>query len=218
MREKKPNKNEFPTDPFIRSYLRWAWLFNGTLRALYKRDHKLTRGLLESYKQFGLIKEMFGLGLPYWRDLYEPNPSDEMLQKTKYFSESAFIPNMKGKKVRWGEEITKLLNRIDGVSSFIAYSSILSELKKLPRVWRNPEARLKSIREHLPTIIDKVHFKKGKIIPDPILRDWIVKSELPPGELAKRIVAHLHGKKPDAFQKYLSEGKKRINLYLKTPK
>lgn len=101
-----------------RSHRRWRDLFYGVLDALEKRDSKLVVGLMEEFKRVGLADDS-----TFTPELFDLNPSDEILQRVKRFKETAKIPSLKGKTRR----------RIDPGYTILTYNLVLGAIHDLPR-------------------------------------------------------------------------------------
>ena len=187
---RKSDKNIFPEDPLERCNLRWANLFFGVWKSLNENDQgyrKIKLGIIEALKKFGLFgKKTFP------SELFELNPTDEILRKVEAFKESPWIPDLRGKKLPW--------ERYDPLLALFDYSSTLFIINKLPRRFNNPVSYKLKVKERLPEILEKMDFKRRKYIPEELLNKWI---KLPRNEFIVRLVAYIHGFRPDAFKKYL---------------
>ena len=188
------DKNIFPKDLLERCNLRWACLFWGIWRSLNgsdKRYRKIKLGIIEALKKFGL----FGVK-SFPSELFELNPTDEILRRAVAFKETPWIPDVRGKKLP-----------MEGYAPLIAlfdYSSTLFILGKLPRSrFRYRADKFLRVKELLPEILKKMFYKVKNDVPEDILREWI---KLSRKELTVRLVAYIHGfgLKHDAFRKHLT--------------
>jgi hypothetical protein len=192
----KSNRNIFPEDPLERCNLRWSNLFFGVWKSLNENDRryrKIKLGIIEALKKFGL----FGDNI-FPSELFELNPTDEVLRKVIAFNTSPLIPDLRGKKLPWG--------KYDSLIALIDYSSILFELRNFPRRYRTPTYPLKYLKNRLPKILSQISLKKRNDIPDYILKRWI---SLPKRELTVKLVAYIHGLRPESFQKHLTIARKK---------
>jgi len=193
----------FPEDPLERCHLRWERLFFGVWNALDKHDPKITLGLLEALKQFGLADDNFF----YPQIVFEQNPSDEVLQRVSIFERLGHIQKLTGKKLPE--------TRYVPFFALHDYSIALFGLRNFPRRFNNPLHPLKFLKEHISEIRSWMLFDekvdKEKIPPDDRLKEWthrrLPKGELiirPKRELTVRMVAYIHKLKVPSFRKYLT--------------
>jgi hypothetical protein len=191
------DQNIFPEDPLERCNLRWHQLFWGIWRSLDENDRhyrKIKLGIIEALKKCGL----FG-GKNFPSELFELNPTDEILRRTAAFYKTPWIHDVRGKKLPW-EGYDPLIALFDYSSTFF----ILHDVK--PR-FRNPDAKYLAIKERLPEILKKVRYKVRDDVPKDILRS-LIKHKVSKRELTVRLVAYIHGLKQDAFRKRLSAARK----------
>jgi hypothetical protein len=125
------------------------------------------------------------------------NPSDEILIRTSGFKASGSFPSLKGKLPPW--------RRYAPLVALADYSSTLFILGKLLRRARTSPNKFLTIKEHLPEILEKIHFKVKENVPEGVLREW---SKYSKREIAVRLVAYIHGLKHDAFRKHLTTARK----------
>ena len=199
------NKNDFPNDPIERCHLRWHGLFFGVWRVLNENDkryRKIKSGIIEALKEFGLFDDN-----TFHSDLFKLNPTDEILRKAEAFRTSATIPGLRGKKLPW--------ERYDSLITLMDYSSTFFELRNVPGRFRTPALPLKYLKEHLPKILSQISLKKRSDVPDHLLKKWI---SLPKRELTVRLVAYIHGLRPESFQKHLTIARKKYPDFAKAVK
>ncbi len=191
---------KFPEDSLERCHLRWKRLFYGIWRAISRYDPKLTLGLLQALKQFGLAYDY-----SFYSQLIEQNPSDEILRRVGIFEKLAHIPNLRGKKFPW--------KRYDPFIAIIDYSIVLFGLREFPTRFRNPSYGIKFLKERLQEIVPRMLLVNGKEFPKDLLSKWI---RLPRKELVVRLTAHLHGLSVASFRKYLIEARHKYPDYAKS--
>jgi len=189
--------NILPEDPLERCNLRWSCLFWGIWRSLNesdKRYRKIKLGIIEALKKFGL----FGIK-SFPSELFELNPTDEILRRAAAFIETPWIHDVRGKKLPW--------EGYDPLIALFDYSSTLFILGKLPPRLIYRTDRFSWIKERLPEILKKVSYKVKNDVPENILRKWI-EHKFSKRELAVRLVANIHGIRHDAFRKHLTTARK----------
>ena len=190
--------NVFPEDPLERCNLRWHCLFWGIWRSLNesdKRYRKIKLGIIEALRKFGL----FGVkGFP--SELFELNPTDEILRRAAAFKETPWIHDVRGKKLPW--------EGYDPLIALFDYSSTLFILKKLPARNHSREDKFLRIKERLPEVLKKVRYKVRNDVPEDILRR-LIEHKVSKRELTVRLVAYIHGLTHDAFRKHLTTARKK---------
>jgi hypothetical protein len=191
----------FPKQPLERCHLRWERLFSGVWNALNRYDPKITLGLLQALKQFGLADDIFPSPLL----LYERNPSDELLRRVSVFEKLAHIPYLRG--IRHPE------TRYDPFFALHDYSVALFGLRNYrAQGYRNPSAALKTLHERIEEILPRLYFVHRKEISKALLNEWIRR---PNKELAAKLTAHLHGLSVSLLRKRLSEARHKYPGYAK---
>jgi len=196
----EPDERYLPKEPLERCHLRWERLFSGVWNALERYDPKITLGLLQALKQFGLADHIFPSPLL----LYERNPSDELLRRVIIFEKLAHIPHLRG--------IKHPETRYDPFFALHDYSVALFGLKDFPRRFRNQTFPMNLVKGRLREILPRMFFAHRKEIPDHLLKRWI---PLPQRTLVTRLVAYLHGFSVASFQKYLAEARQKYPNHLK---
>lgn len=189
-------QDRFPNDPLERCHLRWFLLFDKILKILFKRDPNLVTNI-----RFTLYKS--GLGSPF----KELNPSDETLTRAKAFHEGQISSlKLRGKQKHGGE------NRFYPMFILYDYLKLLSALQDLPKSFRNPNTRRKSVENRLQKIIDNLIAPNRKIdgLPDEIFNGF----SLPKKELVVRLLAHFYGPiGKGSIRTYLTRGKRLFPEY-----
>lgn len=193
LRQKRP-----PRVALKRCHQKWRDLFFGVLKALEERDPKLVVGLMEEFKRVGLADEF-----TFKPDLFDLNPSDEILERVKRLRETIKIASLKGKTRR----------RIDPGYAILTYHLVLGAIHDLPRKGfaspRNLEGgskknfmqRYKDLKERLPKI-----GIEGYRPPDGLIYKW---SRLTNKQIAVNIAARLLGLETSTLKKLLSQARKK---------
>lgn len=194
----------FPEEPLARCHLRWERLFFGVWKALDKHDPKITLGLLQALKQFGIADDNFF----YPQIVFEQNPSDEVLQRVSIFERLGHIPKLTGKKLPE--------TRYDPFFALHDYSIALFGLRNYrARGYRNPPAALKTLKERIQEILSRMDFVHRKEISETLLNKWI-RLRLHKKELVVRLTAHLHGLGVASFRKYLTMATQKYPDYARS--
>jgi len=185
---------EWPEDPLERCNLRWIYLFEGIQKALGQKDLTLLFGLEEAFKRFGLADNE-----GYLDELFDPNPTDDILEKIRAFRVFAKLPNLRGRRPS-PENVYRC--------ALMDYSLTISVLKQIPQQkLHDRELKYAAVRTYIPEIKSKMSIPDAqrKVISDKDLRGLM---HLPVKALARNIMAHFYGVDPDTFKKYLTNAKK----------
>ncbi len=144
-------------------HLRWFLLFDKIMKILWERDPSLVKTVRYNLFKFGLGDKVFQI-----------EPTEEVLEKIKAFHDGKLFPlKLKGKQKRDGKV------RYQRIMILHDYLEILSVLESLPRTFRNPDARMLSLKERLRGIERWIISpNKDKIVPDNLLQRRFAKKEL----------------------------------------
>jgi len=211
-RSKKSNGNILPQDPLERCHLRWHCLFWGCVRALNQYDPKLTVGLFNALEKTGGLTVSED-SLTFTGELFDLNPSDDILARAKAFYKNPKFPNLKWQRLPWEKINVSLL--------FIDYSSILHELNKFPPKffnYRNINNKKSWLKDMLPLIFKHVsRHNKEKLEALSEITDWdLIKwARLSKKELAVNLVAHIYILTIPNTRKLLATARRKHPLWAK---
>lgn len=177
---------------------RWHNLFFGVWRALANYDRKLIWGLMEELKRVGLADK-----LTLKSELFELNPSDEIIERTKQFKETAKIPSLRGKTRR----------KIQPAFALHVYGIVYGAIRDLPRkgyssprnlgrgLAGNIKKRYWDLKDRLAKVEDFLPIDPPQSLDGLLNRS----SHLPNRQIAVNVTAHLFRIAPSSLKRILSQ-------------
>jgi len=189
-RQKIGNRTADTQSDLARCHQRWHSLFFGVWSALGKHDPNLIQGLVLELERVDLAH-----GDSFASDLFDLNPSDDVLLGAARFRQTAKIPSLRG----------KTRQRLSPYLCLQNYSVVLHTLSDIPKRTRNPAHRSLFVKERLPEILRWVGPSPSRVPTDRQLQEW---ATLPVRRLTLRLTAHLHGRNPNTFQRELSRARR----------
>ncbi len=189
-RQKIRNRTTDTQSDLARCHQRWCYLFFGMWNALGKHDPNLIQGLVLELERVGLAH-----GDSFASELFEINPSDDVLSRAARFHQTGKIPSLRG----------KTRQRLSPFLCLQNYSVVLHILRDLPRRVRNPAHRVLLVKERLSKILHWIGASPSRVPTDRQLRDW---ATLPVRSLTLRLTAHTCGREPNTFRRELSRAKR----------
>jgi hypothetical protein len=194
MSKEKSKEESFPRLAIDRANERARYIWNGLVRMLKKEDFYRLR---EALRSVGLADETY-ISL---EEIFEPNPSDDVLKGLKQFSELKALPNLRGKKPK-DLHYEELEEQFDD-TLLVGYQLVLSQLKTIPRRY-GPIRRHKALQDRiLPTLP-----LENNPVGDNLLRRWGL---LPDKRLAEEILAHVYRMNRETIHKYLTRARHRLS-------